>query len=472
MNAQIIRGPVLNPHSDGAVTFLPDGALMADSEGRIAWMGAWSDLASPLGAPGIPVTRSAGIITPPFLDAHTHIPQHPIRGRFTEGIGDNPVGGRLLAGLQRNVFPREARCADEEHAAQVVRAFHADAVSHGVVGGSAYMTVHVPAVRAALEILPPTWLVGLVLMNQNCPHYLRTDVASLESDVSALARDYGRRLVLTDRFAVSVNSDLRRQAAALAGRLGLRMQTHLGEQWAEKALVEKALYPGYASYTDVYRRDGLLDHAPLLAHCIRLTGGEWDILRQKDVAIAHCPTSNTLIGSGIMPLATAHAWQIPYALCTDVGASPTTSLLCEMAQFLKVHAGRSPEATPQEALYRATLAPARILGLDQELGSFEVGKPLSFVEIAGDTSHLRGEGADVVILEGLLDTPAGALSAYAARNKTALDRLEETGLQQGLDLEGLTRDVEETARRLDQKVLSVTLAGKTVWRRETRHTGA
>ncbi len=470
MNARILRGPILNPRPDGGVTFLPDGALVAGPQGRIAWVGDWPALAPQLGARDVPVTRSAGIITPPFLDAHTHIPQHPIRGRFTEGVGDDPVGGRLLAGLQRNVFPAESRCADAEYAAHVTRAFHEDALSQGVVGGSAYMTVHPSAARAALALLPPVWSVGLVLMNQNCPAYLRTDEASLESEVSALAADFGRRLVLTDRFAVSVDSALRRRGAALAGRLGLRMQTHLNEQRAEKALVEKVLYPGYASYTDVYRRDGLLDHAPILAHCLRMAPAEWDTLRRHDAAIAHCPTSNTLIGSGILPLDTVRALGLPYALCTDVGASPTTSVLCEMAQFLKVHAGRSALATPQEALFRATLAPARILGLDREIGSFEVGKPLSFVEIEADTSRLQGRPVDAVILESLLGTSAEALEAYAAMHRSALDRLEEAGLEHGSDLEGLTQDVHETALRTERKVLSVTLAGKTVWQRAGRAT--
>jgi cytosine/adenosine deaminase-related metal-dependent hydrolase len=64
---------------------------------------------------------------------------------------------------------------------------------------------------------------------------------------------------------------------------------------------------------------------------------------------------------------------IPYAICTDVGASPTTSILAEMAQFLKVHAGRSDYATPQEALFRTTLAPAQLLELSDRLGRLEPG---------------------------------------------------------------------------------------------------
>ena len=62
-----------------------------------------------------------------------------------------------------------------------------------------------------------------------------------------------------------------------------------------------------------------------------------------------------------MPLDKIIERKIPYAICTDVGASTTTSILNEMAQFLKVHSGRSNHATPTEALYRSTLAPLQIL---------------------------------------------------------------------------------------------------------------
>src|SRR5437660_172236 len=82
--------------------------------------------------------------------------------------------GSLLAGLNRNVFPEEAKNADPQYAAGVVEQFLKDSLSQGVVGGAAYMTVHAGAARAALGMLPQRWFVGMVLMNMNCPPYLRT----------------------------------------------------------------------------------------------------------------------------------------------------------------------------------------------------------------------------------------------------------------------------------------------------------
>ncbi len=459
MNAQIVRGPFLNPRPDGTVAFVSDGALMADARGRISFAGSWADLEPQLGHAPVPVTHAIGLILPPLLDCHTHIPQHPIRGRFTEGIEDAPPEGRLLAGLQRSVFPQEARASDTEYAAGVIEAFRHDTLAQGVVGGAAYMTVHAGATRAALAMLPGFWSVGLVLMNQNCPRSLRTDEDALERDVTSLASDFGRRFLVTDRFAVSTDTPLRRRASALAERLGLRMQTHLNEQRAEKAFVEETLYPGYASYTDVYREDGLLAREAILAHCIHMTPGEWDMAADAGAVVAHCPTSNTLLGSGTMPLDILRAHNIPYAICTDVGASPTTSLLSEMAQFLVVHAGRSRFAAPQEALWHATRGPAQILGLSDRLGSFDVGKPLSY--IIADCRPFIGSNTpvDTVIADGLLAMPS------VLSSQPALDRLAADGLPYGAALSQIAADVHATASRLEGRIQRVVLDGQTLWER-------
>jgi guanine deaminase len=356
-------------------------------------------------------------------------------------------------------------------AREVIEAFREDTQAHGVVGGAAYMTVHPAATRAALEMLGPEWFVGFVLMVRFCPPYLQTDLATLDDDVAALAADFGNRLIVTDRFAGAVDSPLRRHGVELSRRFGLRMQTHLNEQLAEKVWIE-SLYPDAANYTDVYRRDGLLERAGILAHCIRMRPEEFDMVAAaipSGAAIAHCPVSNSLLGSGIMPLEEVAARRIPYALCTDVAASPTTSLLCEMLQFLRVHSGRSAVATPQEALFRVTLAPAMILGLADRFGSFEVGKDFSFIEIGGPPPQ-HGSSADRVILENLLESDERDLGRYAPGGEFGpiMERLQSSGLPVGNELGRLTDDVARTAERLDKKVVRVTLAGQVAWSRSVQ----
>src|SRR5439155_24504573 len=148
-----------------------------------------------------------------------------------------------------------------------------------------------------------------------------------------------------------------------------------------------------------------------------------------------------------------------YPIRQDVGASPTTSVLEEMPQFLKIHAGRSEHATPAEALFRATRAPAKMLGLQDRLGALEVGQPMSFIEVACDGTY---QSADDAIRRGLLGLPEHP----DARLEAALDELEQVRLDIGPGLELLEGDVRETADRLEKKVISVTLAGRQIWRRD------
>jgi guanine deaminase len=443
-----IRGPILNPKRNDRVDFIADGLLVGDEKGRITYVGPYNGEAN--------FDRASGVICPAFFDNHIHIPQHPIRGKFMEGIGANPPEGRLIAGLNRNVFPAEARCADPTYTRQVVEAFFQDTLSKGVIGGAAYMTVHTPAARIALEMLPKTWSVGPVLMNQNCPEYLRTDESTWQRDVESLANDFGGRVIVTDRFAVAVSSELRRQAVALAKRLGLRMQTHLNEQIAEKQFVEHVLYPDAGTYVDVYDRDGLLDCSPILAHCVRMCMGEFQwVSWHPGCEIAHCPTSNVLLGSGIMPLEQLEQNGIDFAICTDVGASPTTSILCEMAMFLLVHHdSKSGWANAEQALYRTTLGAARMMGSHEDVGSFEVGKAMTFIEIDCDMSGIQKLSAEQVIRQRALETVQPTSSVARV-----LQKLRDTGLDAGPELTLLEGEVAATMQRLDRKVRRVVVDG-------------
>lgn len=373
-----VHGPVLVPHSSGC-DYYRDGLVLVGPDGLIGYCGPFHEsLVRDIGS----IRASRGVILPPFLDIHTHISQHPIRGKFAEGVEQTNPQGRLLEGLKRNVYPAEALCNDPNRAEQVIRDFLTDTLRHGVVGGCAYMTSNVQATRLALTILPDTWRVGMVLMDRpDVPDNLRTDPESAIGQMAELAEVFGDRFVVTDRFAPVVSRNLRRSASKLAQKFDLFTQTHLNEHPSEKWLVEKVLYPDYPNYTSVYQRDGLFDCPCIVAHCIHMTTDEWKVISESRAIIAHCPTSNLLLGSGRMDLDEVIRHRIQYALATDVGASPTVSMLAEMGRFLQTHFGRSAFATPTEALYRATIAPKHLLRLDTIVGGLTVGQPASFIEV-------------------------------------------------------------------------------------------
>jgi cytosine/adenosine deaminase-related metal-dependent hydrolase len=96
-------------------------------------------------------------------------------------------------------------------------------------------------------------------------------------------------------------------------------------------------------------------------------------------------------------------------------------MLAEMGRFLQVHRGRSARATSAEALYRATLAPAEILGLDRDVGRLEAGRPMSFIEVEPASRVRSGDSADAVVrslIPADLDAPAESICRVTVGGRT------------------------------------------------------
>ena len=93
---QIVRGPLLIPREDESIVYYPNGVLASDADGIIQFVGDYrGDEKGPHPLfSGAKERRSDGVMMPPLLDIHTHIPQHPIRGRFVEGVPEDAPGDR------------------------------------------------------------------------------------------------------------------------------------------------------------------------------------------------------------------------------------------------------------------------------------------------------------------------------------------------------------------------------------------
>jgi cytosine/adenosine deaminase-related metal-dependent hydrolase len=131
-----------------------------------------------------------------------------------------------------------------------------------------------------------------------------------------------------------------------------------------------------------------------------------------------------MLGSGRMDLDRVLDLKIPLAIATDVGASPTVSMLAEMQRFVGVHAGRSTRATPSEALWRATLAPAQILGLDGAFGRLESGRPASFIEAEAVATAQSASADDLIrsLMPADIDNPRPTILRVTLDGKTVFQR--------------------------------------------------
>jgi 5-methylthioadenosine/S-adenosylhomocysteine deaminase len=130
----------------------------------------------------------------------------------------------------------------------------------------------------------------------------------------------------------------------------------------------------------------------LVAHAVWVDDADLKILKARGVGIAHCPSSNTKLASGIAPVVRMLAAGLAVGLGTDgpAGSNNDFNLFEEMdlaAKLQKVTTG-DPEALPaRQALEMATILGARALGLEKEIGSLEAGKRADLITVRLDAPH-------------------------------------------------------------------------------------
>ncbi len=171
--------------------------------------------------------------------------------------------------------------------------------------------------------------------------------------------------------------------------LGLPVATHLNESQAELDWLTAGSGP-FAEARDLIVEPpgesgirmlagrGLLGPHVIAAHCVVLDDEEIALLAGSDVAVAHCPRSNAVLGCGVAPLTDLLAAGIRVGLGTDSPAStPSFDMWEELRTalyFARARAGRPDALSATTALELATLGSARALGLDEAIGSLEPGK--------------------------------------------------------------------------------------------------
>ncbi len=182
------------------------------------------------------------------------------------------------------------------------------------------------------------------------------------------------RIAVAPCSPFSVTAELMRDSAALARRAGVRMHTHLAETVDE----EEFCLQTFGATPVEYAEDlGWLGADVWLAHCVHLSDAAIARFAATGTGVAHCPTSNARLGSGIARLRDLLDAGVPVGLGVDGAASNESGrMVDELHQALLAARFRGgPLAlTARESLRAATVGGARCLGRDGELGTLEVGK--------------------------------------------------------------------------------------------------
>ena len=448
---QAFRGSLLHCWRDpgaagdpAAVDYIADGVLLV-RDGRIERIGPASQLLPELGD-AIALTDYTGkLIVPGLVDTHIHYVQTDIIASY---------GEQLLTWLEKYTYPAERAFAEREHADRVARFFIDELLRNGTTTALTLGSVHAhsaDALFAAARARGMRLAAGKVLMDRNCPAYLRDTVATgyaQSRDLIERWHGVGRLLyAITPRFAPTSTPAQLRGAGELARAYpDVFVHTHLAENKAEVAWV-RTLFPEARSYLDVYDRHDLLRERSVLAHGIHLADSERERIAASGAAIASCPTCNLFIGSGLFDLAAADAAGIRVGLGTDVGGGTSFSMLQVVNEAYKVAQLRGQRLAPFRAFYLATLGGARALYLDDRIGNFAAGKEADFVVLdpvatpllARRSGHCRDIAERLFALLMLGDDRA-ILATYlegrlAHRRPDVIPALPDGGPDQATDME-------------------------------------
>lgn len=368
------RDPFTEAH---ALETFDDGAV-AFADGTIVATGPASEVLA--AHPGADVLdRRDCVLIPGMVDTHVHYPQIPVIGA---------MGLELLEWLALRTLPEEAKMADLDHAqraaARFTRLLAANGTTSALVFGS-----HFPQAQQALfEAADASGLriaSGLVVSDRNLrPELEVTPDEAYAQSTTLLRRWHGHgrlRYAVTPRFSVSATEPMLDACRALLDDEPTALFTsHVNESVGEIEFV-KELFPDARDYVATYEDAGLLRPCSVLAHNVHVSDDELRRLAHARAAVAHCPSSNAFLSSGIFPMARHVEHGVRFGMGTDVGAGTGLSMLKEglVAYHVQMVREEGHMLGPAHLLYLATAAGAKAIGLEATAGDLSPGKAADLV---------------------------------------------------------------------------------------------
>lgn len=389
------------------------------------------------------IDAQGGYVLPGFVQTHVHLCQTLFRGY----ADDRP----LMEWLRQRTWPMEAA-----HTPTSLRAAATLATTELLLSGTTTVltmeTVHdTDAVFEAVAASGMRATIGKCMMDGSTevPARLQEQtLASIDESLALRQRWHGTadgriRSAFAPRFAVSCSRDLLEAVGGLSAEHDSLVHTHASESRAEIDIV-RALSGGLNNI-EYLAAVGLTSPRLCAAHCVWVDDREQALLAEHDVKVMHCPGSNLKLGSGIAPVPEMLARGITVSLGAD-GASCNNRLdmfeemrLAAMLQAVR----QAPGALPARAvLAMATRGGARTLGLDDQIGSLEVGKLADVIVIGRDHPHLSpgpdpystivyaGRGSDVqtTIVDGHVLVHRGLMTRVDAVEVSVRGREEAVRL--------------------------------------------
>ncbi|KHF40417.1 5'-deoxyadenosine deaminase [Halalkalibacter okhensis] len=318
-------------------------------------------------------------VIPGFVQTHIHLCQTVFRGRADDL--------ELLDWLKKRIWPLEA-AHDEESLYYSALLGIGELIQSGTTAIVDMETVHhTDSAFQAIASSGIRALSGKVMMDkgEEVPKLLRENTnQSIQESVDLLEKwhnyDGGRiKYAFSPRFVVSCTEELLKEVAHLSGTYGVHVHTHASENRGEIEIVERETGLRNIEYLD---RIGLANDRLILAHCVWLNENEKRIIKEKGIHVSHCPGSNLKLASGVAEIPSLIDEQISISLGAD-GAPCNNNLdmfnEMRLAALIQkpLHGPTTMDA--KTVLKMATIGGAKAIGLENEIGSIEVGKKADIV---------------------------------------------------------------------------------------------
>jgi guanine deaminase len=326
-------------------------------------------------------------LVPGFIDTHCHAPQYLFTGTAT--------GIPLLEWLEKFTFNYESKFNNLDFAREVYTKVVKRTLRCGNTMTVYFATIHLEATKLLANLCQQYGqraYVGLVSMDQNSPpHYITPTDQSIEE-----ARDFAKfttdgkagplvTSIVTPRFAPTCSDKLMTNLGSIAKEFNIPIQSHISENKGEIAWV-KELFPQHESYSHVYDHYGLLNERTIMAHAVYLTDKELALFKQRGAGISHCPLSNFSLCSGFLDSRKVINEGVKLSIGTDVSGGYSPYVLANIRGAIhnsSIHYVNSdaigtnkPNTTLtwKEAFYLATVGGSQVVGMEDKLGNFKVGK--------------------------------------------------------------------------------------------------
>jgi 5-methylthioadenosine/S-adenosylhomocysteine deaminase len=371
----IVGGTVVTMNEQRNV--IEDGAI-AIRDGKIVLVGKRGAVTRNLTAKQT-INAEGKVIIPGLINTHTHIPMTLFRG-----IADDLD---LQEWLNKYIFPAEGKNVDES----LVRAGTRLGLAEMIRGGTTTycdMYYFEDAIADETAKAGVRGVLGQTIIDFPAPDFM-TNAEAMKGTESFIKKWQNHPLIVpavAPHAPYTVSEEHLKSASDLSKKLNSPLIMHLAEAQSETDFIMKNKQMRSIEYVN---KIGFFSDKTIAAHVIQATDKELEILKKNNVGIAHNPESNMKLAAGVAPVPLMLKKNLRLGLGTDGAASNNDLNLWEemdtAAKLHKVFSGDPKVVSAAEVFAMATIGGARVLHMEDKIGSIEAGKlaDMAIVDLDG-----------------------------------------------------------------------------------------